>query len=147
MRMADIMKKILEEEDIKHIEHHSLSYHEIGGWDVSVFNKEGIAELTYDIAKYADKEGRYHICFDYTDGKSDISVKSISVLYNNVEKAHIIYDNTSSLKRLNNDEPWYEVFIDIECTGRAEEKILKVTLEKATDSKDKCNGIVGIRKI
>lgn len=147
MRMADLMKKILEKLDIKHREHHSLSYHEIGGWDVSVFDKEGIAELTYDIAKYADKEGRYHICFDYTDGKSDISVKSISGLCNNIEKAHVLYDNTSSLKRLNNDEPWYEVFIDVECTGRDQEKILKIILERATDNKNKCNGIVGIRKI
>ncbi|MFA5154520.1 MAG: glycoside hydrolase family 20 zincin-like fold domain-containing protein [Clostridia bacterium] len=147
MRITDFMRSILEKLEIKHKEHHSLSYHQLGRWDESMFNKEGIAELTYDITRYSDKDGRYHICFDYIDSKQGTTIKSISVLQDQVEISSILYDNINPLKRINMYEPWYEVFIDITCASRNEDKILKVIIEGPSNVQDTCKGLVGIRKV
>ena len=147
MRIAAFMRSILEKLEIKHKEHHSLSYHQLGRWDESMFNKEGIAELTYDITRYSDKDGRYHICFDYIDSKQGTTIKSISVLQDQVEISSILYDKVNPLKRINMYEPWYEVFIDIKSASRNEDKILKVIIEGPANGQDTCKGLVGIRRV
>ena len=148
MRITDFMKNILNKLEISHKEHHSLEYSELGRWDESVFDKASLTTIPYEISKFTDKDGRYHICFDFVDSKIGTLIKDISVMQNGKCISKIVYDaKVPFMKRINIYEPWYEALVDVSGIEKTYDRTLEVTLEKPDEQKATCRGILGIRKI
>lgn len=148
LRIADTMKRILTGLKIHFILHQKLKYMELGTYDEKIFQSQPEAELIYDVTRFINEDGRYHLCLDYIECKAGTDILGIEIVQEGPVISSLTYDeNKKVIKRLNVYEPWTELLLDVHSVERNMGRKLIIKVQGPSDPVITCRGLIGIRKI